>query len=254
MAIEIQNERKRVQDATSARDAAVTRLADAYVSLGQKTAMIEQLQEEMRVLGTSGTNGVCKADKGTLTTNPVEKVLQEVSSQTEDTDEAAKLQQVARLETLVNSLTEEIKLLRADKENRERLGLQKDNASSNVRASCFLSTWFPSAHICAHTLKLILNPFLHHRATPPVLSRASSWISSVSSSESVTGMTASPLSPSFTDISSVSGVDSIFRLDDHDFDFAVCISTLCNDPRVHDVPPFAGCKDVTSFRRSRRHH
>jgi hypothetical protein len=51
MALEIQIERLRVIEITKARDAALQRLSDAYVSIRQKTEVIEQLQQEREVKG-----------------------------------------------------------------------------------------------------------------------------------------------------------------------------------------------------------
>ena len=51
MALEIQIERLRVIEITKARDAALQRLSDAYVSIRQKTQVIEQLQQEREVKG-----------------------------------------------------------------------------------------------------------------------------------------------------------------------------------------------------------
>ena len=51
MALEIQIERLRVNEITKARDAALQRLSDAYVSVRQKTQVIEQLQQEREAKG-----------------------------------------------------------------------------------------------------------------------------------------------------------------------------------------------------------
>ena len=51
MALEIQIERLRVMEITKARDAALQRLSDAYVSIRQKTQVIEQLQQEREMKG-----------------------------------------------------------------------------------------------------------------------------------------------------------------------------------------------------------
>jgi hypothetical protein len=51
MALEIQIERLRVIEITKARDAALHRLSDAYVSVRQKTQVIEKLQQEREVKG-----------------------------------------------------------------------------------------------------------------------------------------------------------------------------------------------------------
>ncbi|KAF8801448.1 hypothetical protein BYT27DRAFT_7198244 [Phlegmacium glaucopus] len=51
MALEIQIERLRVAEITKARDAALQRLSDAYVSIRQKTKVIDQLQQERDVKG-----------------------------------------------------------------------------------------------------------------------------------------------------------------------------------------------------------
>jgi hypothetical protein len=51
MALEIQIERLRVIEITKARDAALQRLSDAYVSIRQKTQVIEQLQHGREVKG-----------------------------------------------------------------------------------------------------------------------------------------------------------------------------------------------------------
>jgi len=51
MALEIQIERLRVNEITKARDAALHRLSDAYVSVRQKTQVIEQLQQEREAKG-----------------------------------------------------------------------------------------------------------------------------------------------------------------------------------------------------------
>jgi hypothetical protein len=51
MALEIQIERLRVTEITKARDAALQRLSDAYVSIRQKTKVIDQLQQERDVKG-----------------------------------------------------------------------------------------------------------------------------------------------------------------------------------------------------------
>jgi len=51
MALEIQIERLRVIEITRARDAALQRLSDAYVSIRQKTNVIEQLQQGREVKG-----------------------------------------------------------------------------------------------------------------------------------------------------------------------------------------------------------
>lgn len=48
MALDLQVERKRVVEATNARDAAVKRLSDAYASLSHKTEIIERLQQELK--------------------------------------------------------------------------------------------------------------------------------------------------------------------------------------------------------------
>ena len=51
MALEIQIERLRVVEITQARDAALQRLSDAYVSIRQKTQVIEQFQLGREVKG-----------------------------------------------------------------------------------------------------------------------------------------------------------------------------------------------------------
>ena len=51
MALEIQIERLRVIEISKARDAALQRLSDAYVSVRQKTQVIERLQQEREVKG-----------------------------------------------------------------------------------------------------------------------------------------------------------------------------------------------------------
>ena len=51
MALEIQIERLHVTEITKARDAALQRLSDAYVSIRQKTQVIERLQQEREVKG-----------------------------------------------------------------------------------------------------------------------------------------------------------------------------------------------------------
>lgn len=51
MALEIQIERLRVTEIAKARDAALQRVSDAYVSIRQKSQLIEQLQQERGVKG-----------------------------------------------------------------------------------------------------------------------------------------------------------------------------------------------------------
>ncbi|THV06900.1 hypothetical protein K435DRAFT_789004 [Dendrothele bispora CBS 962.96] len=176
MAIQIENERRKVQDAMSARDAAVMRLADAYVYLEQKTAMIERLQQEMRVLGS---DKVDKADKGTST--PKQSHV-EGASQTEDTETdataASRSQEVARLETLVNTLREEIKTLHAEK---DKGSLKEDGPLKSSRLL---------------TVQYVSSP------------------------------------------SSVNSMNSIFKLDDQDFDFAV----------VRTAPPTGEAEDIINAR------
>jgi hypothetical protein len=160
MALEIQNERKKVQDAMNARDAAVTRLADAYVSLGQKTAMIEKLQNEIQALDSkkSGShNNPNKVEKGisTLTSTSTTdhgKGHKENATQTKIekadayTTDSVKLQQIARLETLVSSLTEEIQTLRA---NKTKGGLQKEEPLKVSDFSLHLGFLVRCVYLCS---------------------------------------------------------------------------------------------------------
>ena len=64
MAIEIQLERMHVVEAMTARDAVVQRLADAYVSINQKNAIIDDLKRN---------RGLCDSETKALSTvNPIQ--------------------------------------------------------------------------------------------------------------------------------------------------------------------------------------
>jgi len=56
LVIEMQTERTRVADAMKARDAAVTRLLDAYISARKKSELIEKLQKEREAHGLQRLN------------------------------------------------------------------------------------------------------------------------------------------------------------------------------------------------------
>jgi DNA repair exonuclease SbcCD ATPase subunit len=90
MALEVQMERMRLTEAMKARDATIQRLADAYTSIRQKNATIEQLQREKDELARNFLTIPGQRDGGR------ERVEVEIK----------------RLEGVVQGLREEIKTLR----------------------------------------------------------------------------------------------------------------------------------------------
>jgi hypothetical protein len=103
MAIEIQVQRMRAVEAMNARDAVVQRLSDAYVSLGQKNAIIECLRQEQEA---SQKHGLASSSEFGAATGLVE---------------TSKLKaEVSMLEEIVKSLREEVKFLKETANNATR--------------------------------------------------------------------------------------------------------------------------------------
>jgi hypothetical protein len=94
MSLEIQVERLRVAEALIARDNVVHRLTEAYVSIRQKTAAIEQLQREKETLLI---NAHASSYNSKLPTTHDEKKSDD---------------EVIRLEGVIKKLEDEIRLLK----------------------------------------------------------------------------------------------------------------------------------------------
>lgn len=106
MAVEIQVERMRVVEAMSARDAVVQRLADACVSVRQKTAEIEQLQYEQQQYQNHGLRS--SAHLETNTRSPIEV-------------EQKPKENIEKLEGVIKALREEIHYLNHGAEHGAKL-------------------------------------------------------------------------------------------------------------------------------------
>ena len=92
MAIEIQVERLKLADATSARDSAVQRLSSAYDSIKEKALTINRLQKEKAVL----EDRVCELE------TERDRVLQQ--AQVEENE--AQAQEIKSLKEKINDLTD----------------------------------------------------------------------------------------------------------------------------------------------------
>ncbi|TRM57123.1 hypothetical protein BD626DRAFT_515935 [Schizophyllum amplum] len=98
LALEVQVERARTQEALNARDALVLRLSDAYTHLQVKTAEIERLQDTVtRLLPPSPTES-----------NAITSKI------------AAERQQLADLQNTIQTLQDEIQKLKQEQEKREK--------------------------------------------------------------------------------------------------------------------------------------
>jgi hypothetical protein len=93
MSLEIQVERMRVTEALIARDNVVHRLTAAYASIRQKTATIEQLQQEREILRLNNLH---------LSPNDL----------TKSTDDKSSDEEIHRLEGTIKKLQDEIRLLK----------------------------------------------------------------------------------------------------------------------------------------------
>ena len=115
MAIEIQLERMRVSEATTARDNLVHHLTDAHVSIRQKVETIQRLElekEELtRKLSANSDHATATATKGAL------------NEDTDDLRSKAELKlESEKLQGIITELQEQVKLLgetRSESENRK---------------------------------------------------------------------------------------------------------------------------------------
>lgn len=155
MAIKIAAERGKADDAIKARDAAVQRLTDAYISIEQKLEIIGRLQNQHPTFDMLMKSS-CKSPKESAGVSP--SLLEADKLQTE----------TAELEGLVDDLRREVKLLK----------------ETIAAVEC------DSPQVCSHTLHFIplfnrsrqaLNgSAMKSQFTAPALSRTSSDLSVMS--------------------------------------------------------------------------
>jgi hypothetical protein len=101
MALEIQLERMHVIEAMNARDVVVQRLADAYVSINQKNATIEDL----------------KRDRGQRNSGLLVPSDLKADTTTGDEEKRKLVEHVTKLEGLVRSLQDDLKYLKSTNGN-----------------------------------------------------------------------------------------------------------------------------------------